>query len=112
MVQRVVAKEMSMVDQDALVDGPPLLDERHDVGQPRFSFWGPERVLQYLARYMHRVAISNHRPQRCAHRVPLEGLRPSQQATQDELNSMRSFYAASCSMFCRRVSRAFVISDS
>ncbi len=29
-----------------------------DVGRP---FGGPEHVLHYLARYTHRVAISNHR---------------------------------------------------
>ena len=46
-------------------------------------FGGPEHVLQYLARYTHRVAISNHRlvgRQRVSRQLPLEGLRASQQA--------------------------------
>jgi len=35
---------------------------RHDwVVYAKRPFGGPEHVLQYLARYTHRVAISNHR---------------------------------------------------
>ena len=42
-------------------------------------FGGPEQVLKYLARYTHRVAISNHRLidlEDGRGRLPLEGLRP------------------------------------
>jgi len=48
-------------------------------------FGGPEHVLHYLARYTHRVAISNHRllsvsELRLRSHLPLEGLRAWQQA--------------------------------
>ena len=33
----------------------------HNVGEVFFGFGGPEQVLRYLARYTHRVAISNRR---------------------------------------------------
>ena len=45
-------------------------------------FGGPEHVLHYLARYTHRVAISNHRlVQLCRwpSDLPMEGLRPRRQ---------------------------------
>ena len=54
-------------------------------------FGGPEHVLHYLARYTHRVAISNHRLialRRQGH-LPLEGLRPRQQEAQDDAHRRR-----------------------
>ena len=68
-------------------------------------FGGPEHVLQYLARYTHRVAISNHRLRRSVTirtSLPLEGLRPSQQAPHHDARRTKSSCAASCSTFCRR----------
>ena len=53
-------------------------------------FGGPQHVLHYLARYTHRVAISNHRIvalRRWPRDVPLEGLRPPQQTETDDCNS-------------------------
>ena len=55
-------------------------------------FGGPEHVLQYLARYTHRVAISNHRLDRAsktARYVPLEGLRPRRQEAEDDPHGRR-----------------------
>ena len=52
---------------------------RHDwVVYAKPPFGGPEHVLHYLARYTHRVAISNHRLVACGRRpgdVSVEGLR-------------------------------------
>jgi hypothetical protein len=39
----------------------PLLFRNDWVVYAKRSFGGPEHVLQYLARYTHRVAISNQR---------------------------------------------------
>ena len=55
-------------------------------------FGGPEQVLKYLARYTHRIAISNRRlvsmddQQR---HLPLEGLRPRQPPTHDDAGRRR-----------------------
>ena len=69
-------------------------------------FGGPEQVLKYLARYTHRVAISNHRL------VKLEDgrvtFRYKDYADEHKHKTMtltaRSSCGASCSTCCRRAS--------
>jgi hypothetical protein len=66
-----------------------------DVRKP---FGGPEHVLHYLARYTHRVAISNHRLIEMEGRqgdVPLEGLCARRQEAQDDFGRRRVHPAVS-----------------
>ena len=58
--------------------GSPPVPQTEWVVHAKPPFGGPEQVLKYLARYTHRVAISNHRLIRLEDGevdVPLEGLR-------------------------------------
>ncbi len=72
-------------------------------------FRGPEHLLQYLARYTHRVAISNHRILGVADgRVTFRWKDYAHGGKQRKMTlSAMSFYAASCYTFCRRASFAF-----
>jgi hypothetical protein len=72
-------------------------------------FGGPEHVLQYLARYTHRVAISNHRLLSVDSdhvTFSLEGLRASQYVPCHDPDVRRVPAPVTRSMFCPRVSRA------
>ena len=73
-------------------------------------FGGPERVLAYLGRYTHRVAIANSRVQAWTTpgRVHLEGLSPTTAALKTMSWKLTSSSAASCSTSCPTASIASV----
>ena len=70
-------------------------------------FGGPAQVLKYLARYTHRVAISNAPAGEARRRpgdVPLQGLRRRPSVKDDDACRPRSSCGASCSTCCRGAS--------
>ena len=71
-------------------------------------FGGPEQVLKYLARYTHRVAISNSRlvASATAGRVPLEGLRHDGKPKAMRLTAAGVHRGASCCTCCPRACSA------
>ena len=74
-------------------------------------FAGPEAVLAYLARYTHRVAISNSRllcPRRARRHLSLQGLPPQRAGavSHDDACAATSSSGASCSTSCPRGSTA------
>jgi hypothetical protein len=73
-------------------------------------FGGPEQVLQYLARYTHRVALSNHRLRRLDHDQVTFSYKDYTQGggTREMTLPAEELSAASCYTSSRIVSCAFV----
>ncbi|MGV0928076.1 IS91 family transposase [Empedobacter sp. ULE_I145] len=57
------AKYVALLRKEKLAEGHILesLFEKHWVVYAKRSFGGPKQVIEYLGRYTHKVAISNHR---------------------------------------------------
>ena len=87
---------------------------RHDwVVYAKRPFGGPEHVLHYLARYTHRVAISNHRLVSFAEGKVTFRWKDYAHGNKSRLmtSPRRSSSAAFCCTSCHAVSSAFVFSD-
>ena len=76
---RSSASSPACVDREAFAAHLAPLRRKNWFVYAKPPFAGPEAVLAYLARYTHRVAISNsrlHRPRRARRDLPLQGLSP------------------------------------
>jgi len=105
-------KCQTLADREAFAAFLNTLSDQDWVVYAKPPFGGPEHVLQYLARYTHRVAISNHRI--VSINESHVTFRWKDYAHNNQQHTMpltcEEFCAASCSTYCRRVCPAFAIS--